>query len=87
MGWYCFSRYCRAHLRSGRENADRSHPVEGGGFRHALAAQRGQRKALIALRRPIATLAALQRRLQLLLEVAVEEAVHHRVDAGGGHRR
>lgn len=82
---YCLSGHWRVHLRLGRENARGAHPVERRGFSHALAAQGGQREALVALRRPVAAVAALQRGLKLLLKVAVEEAVHHRVDAGGRH--
>lgn len=86
VGRYCFCRYCRAFLRPGRQNTDWSHSVEGGGFCHPLASHRREREALVALGGLVAALAALQRRLQLLLEVAVEEAVHHGVDTRGGHR-
>lgn len=86
VAWNCFHRYCRADLRPGWEDADRSHPVDGSGFCQTLAAHGGEREALVALGGAVAALAALQGGLQLLLEVAVEEAVHHGVDAGGGHR-
>lgn len=87
VAWNCFHRYCRADLRPGWEDADWSHPVERSGFCQPLAAHGGEREALVALGGAAATLAPLQGGLQLLLEVAVEEAVHHGVDAGGGHRR
>ena len=52
-----------------------------------ICAHGGQGEALVALGHAPTAAAALQHGLQLLLEVAVEEAVHHRVDAGGGHGR
>lgn len=56
-----------------------------GGHLGDVRAHGGEGEALVALGHAPAAAAALEHGLELLLEVAVEEAVNHRVDAGGRH--